>query len=259
MLEVHGLFAGYDPSYNVLHGVNLSVEPRSILAVIGSNGAGKSTLLRAISALIPVRAGEVCVDGIFMSRRSPAQLVRFGVVHVPEGRQVFPNLTVWDNLVLGGYLVRDTKVVRHRIETVLEYFPELAPRMKDFAGSLSGGQQQMLAIGRGMMADPHYILLDEPSLGLAPQATQRIFEVLLLLRENGVGILLVEQNGRLALSVADTALLLERGSVTLSGTAQELLNNEGVIEHYLGIGTVGSRGGQYHKNFRENLRRALVM
>lgn len=258
MLEIRDLFTGYEPGVDVLRGVSLTVDEARIVAVVGANGAGKSTLLRTISAVLAVRTGEVRVDGKQMEGSSPAALVRAGVAHVPEGRQVFANLTVLDNLILGAYLVRDQKILHERIESVLEYFPQLTERLKDFAGSLSGGQQQMLAIGRGMMAAPRYMLLDEPSLGLAPQVTQRIFDVLRRLRQDGVGILLVEQNGRLALSVADVGLLLERGAVTLTGTGQELLENSDVIDRYLGVGTITSADDERYRTLVESLRHALA-
>lgn len=258
MLEIRELRSGYEPGIDVLRGVDLTVAPSSIVSVVGANGAGKSTLLRTISGVLSVRHGNVVVDGTSFSHASPARLVRAGVAHVPEGRQVFANLTVLDNLVLGAYLVHDQDVIRQRIDGVLEYFPNLAERMKHYAGSLSGGQQQMLAIGRGMMAAPKYMLLDEPSLGLAPQVTERIFEALRRLRSDGVGILLVEQNGRLALAVADTGLLLERGSVTLTGTGKELLENSDVIERYLGVGTVSSGDDDRHRALVASLRLALA-
>lgn len=258
MLEIRDLRSGYEPGIDVLRDVALTVAPSSIVSVVGANGAGKSTLLRTVSGVLAARRGSIIVDGKSFARDSPAHLVRAGVAHVPEGRQVFSNLTVYDNLVLGAYLVHDQDVVRQRIETVLEYFPALSERMKHYAGSLSGGQQQMLAIGRGMMAAPKYMLLDEPSLGLAPQVTQRIFEALRRLRSDGVGILLVEQNGRLALSVANTGLLLERGAVTLSGTGQELLQNSDVIERYLGVGSISAGDDDRHRALVASLRSALA-
>lgn len=238
MLEVQELRSGYEMGIDVLRGVTVTVESGRIVSVIGSNGAGKSTLLRTISAILKPRGGRILVDGELMSRSSPAVVVRAGVVHVPEGRQVFPNLTVGENLEVGAYLVRDPKAVRRRILSTVELFPELGRRLNEYAGALSGGQQQMLAIGRGLMANPRYILLDEPSLGLAPQVTQRIFQVLDRLRSEGVGILLVEQNGRLALSVSDVAILLERGLSTLEGTGDKLLHDGDVIKRYLGVGKV---------------------
>ncbi|HVA99986.1 MAG TPA: ABC transporter ATP-binding protein [Acidimicrobiales bacterium] len=257
MLEVSNLCAGYDAG-EVLHGVSFSVEPGSVVAVVGANGAGKSTALMAISGLLKATQGEVRVDGKLMSGASTDEMVRAGVAHVPEGRQVFTNLTVSDNLVLGAYATREAHHVDRRFEEVLEIFPELRSRLRNYAGSLSGGQQQMLAMGRGLMSDPRYLMLDEPSLGLAPQVTERIFEVIGSLAEQGKGILLVEQNGRLALSVAKQAFLIEKGTITMSGTGHEMLADESVIEHYLGVGSGGAAGfGGREEVLRVALERAM--
>ena len=239
MLELTDIRAGYD-AQEVLHGLSLSVAPGEILAIVGVNGAGKSTTLKVISGLLRARHGAVVVDGRRLSGGSAAEAVRAGVAHVPEGRQVFPNMTVRENLLLGGYAA-GKKATGRRIDAVIGTFPEMADRLGAYAGSLSGGQQQMMAIGRGLMSDPRYLLLDEPSLGLAPQVTRRIFDVIVRLREAGKGILLVEQNGRLALAVADHAFLLERGTVTLTGTGKELLANEEVVERYLGVGAAQAK------------------
>jgi branched-chain amino acid transport system ATP-binding protein len=234
MLELTGIRAGYE-SEEILHGLSFSVAPGTIVAVVGVNGAGKSTTLKVISGLLRPRGGAVTVDGRRLGGGSADEAVRAGVAHVPEGRQVFANMTVRENLLLGAYAVR--KSATTRVDEVLGVFPELSSRLGHYAGSLSGGQQQMLAIARGLMSDPKYLLLDEPSLGLAPQVTERIFNVIATLREAGKGILLVEQNGRLALGVAQRAFLLERGAITLTGTGAELLANAEVIERYLGVGT----------------------
>jgi branched-chain amino acid transport system ATP-binding protein len=235
MLELNGIRAGYDGG-EVLHGLSLSVPPAEIVAIVGVNGAGKSTTLKVVSGLLRPRQGEVIVDGRHLSGGSAAEAVRAGIAHVPEGRQVFPNMTVRENLLLGAYAAARAEMGR-RIDAVLAVFPEMVPRLSAYAGSLSGGQQQMLAIGRGLMSDPRYLLLDEPSLGLAPQVTRRIFDVIVQLRDAGKGVLLVEQNGRLALEVAQRAFLLERGAITLTGTGEELLANTEVVERYLGVGT----------------------
>lgn len=241
MLELTEIRAGYE-SEEILHGLSFSVPPATIIAVVGVNGAGKSTTLRVISGLIRPRGGTVTVDGRRLAGGSAEEAVRAGVAHVPEGRQVFGNMSVRENLLLGAYAIRkaaarEQGAHRARLDDVLAVFPELSSRLGHYAGSLSGGQQQMLAIARGLMSDPRYLLLDEPSLGLAPQVTRRIFGVISALREAGKGILLVEQNGRLALSIAQQAFLLERGSITLTGTGAELLENAEVVERYLGVGT----------------------
>ena len=248
MLELTGIRAGYG-SEEILHGLSFSVPPATIVAVVGVNGAGKSTTLKVISGLLRPRSGTVTVDGRHLTGGSTDGAVRAGVAHVPEGRQVFANMTERENLLLGAYAVRRVAARgqgphRARLDEVLAIFPELSSRLGHYAGSLSGGQQQMLAIARGLMSDPRYLLLDEPSLGLAPQVTERIFDVITALRDAGKGILLVEQNGRLALGVAQQAFLLERGSVTLTGTGAELLGNAEVIERYLGVGTVTSQDTQ---------------
>jgi branched-chain amino acid transport system ATP-binding protein len=239
MLELNGIRAGYDAG-EVLHGLSLSVPPAEIVAIVGVNGAGKSTTLKVVSGLLRARQGEVTVDGRHLSGGSAAEAVRAGIAHVPEGRQIFPNMTVRENLLLGAYAAGKAEVGR-RIDAVLTVFPEMVPRLSAYAGSLSGGQQQMLAIGRGLMSDPRYLLLDEPSLGLAPQVTRRIFDVIVQLRDAGKGVLLVEQNGRLALEVAQRAFLLERGAITLTGTGGELLANTEVVERYLGVGTAAAK------------------
>jgi branched-chain amino acid transport system ATP-binding protein len=233
------------------------VAPGSIVSLVGANGAGKSTTLKAISGLLAPSEGTIAVEGTTLRGGSSQEAVKAGLAHVPEGRQVFTNMTVADNLSLGSYATRRVgEPVQRRLEGVLELFGELAGRLGEYAGSLSGGQQQMLAIGRGLMADPRYLLLDEPSVGLAPQVTNRIFEAIERLRDAGKGILLVEQNGRLALAVSERALLLESGSITLSGTGSELLANEEVVERYLGVGaSVGS--GARRETLAAELGRAL--
>ena len=238
MLELTDIHAGYG-SEEVLHGISLTVPAQAIVAIVGVNGAGKSTTLKVISGLQRARQGQVTVDGKRLRGGSTDEAVRAGVVHVPEGRQVFPNLTVRENLLLGAYSAREAGA-RQRMDAALGVFPELTPRLAAYAGSLSGGQQQMLAIARGLMSEPRYVLLDEPSLGLSPQAARRIFDVIVRLAGQGKGVLLVEQNGRLALGIAHRALLLERGSVTLTGTGAEMLENAEVVERYLGVGAAAA-------------------
>lgn len=245
MLELTEIRAGYE-SEEILHGLSFSVAPGTIVAVVGVNGAGKSTTLKVISGLLRPRGGTVTVDGRRLAGGSTDESVRAGVAHVPEGRQVFSNMTVRENLLLGAYAVRNSGAHRGRLDEALGVFPELSSRLAHYAGSLSGGQQQMLAIARGLMSDPRYLLLDEPSLGLAPQVTERIFTVITTLREAGKGILLVEQNGRLALGIAQQAFLLERGAITLTGTGAELLGNAEVIERYLGVGTATGQATRQH-------------
>jgi branched-chain amino acid transport system ATP-binding protein len=240
----------------VLHGLSFSVSPGTITAVVGVNGAGKSTTLKVISGLVKARKGTLSVDGRPLRGGSAGEMVRAGVVHIPEGRQVFPDMTVRENLQLGGYSVAAGKLAK-RLDEVLGIFPELTERLAAYAGSLSGGQQQMLAIGRGLMSDPRYILLDEPSLGLAPQVITRIFEVIVTLKDTGKGVLLVEQNGQLALGIAQQAFLLEGGAITLTGTGAELLANSEVIDRYLGVGT-SAQGSTRQSDWTGMLRSALA-
>jgi branched-chain amino acid transport system ATP-binding protein len=234
MLELTDIYAGYE-NRDVLHGLSFAVPPAEIVAIVGVNGAGKSTTLKVISGLLKARSGTLSVDGRPLRGGSASETVRAGVAHVPEGRQVFPDMSVRENLQLGGYSVAGSKL-KARFDEALGIFPELSSRLGAYAGSLSGGQQQMLAIGRGLMSDPRYILLDEPSLGLAPQVITRIFDVVVALREAGKGVLLVEQNGQLALGIAQRAFLLESGKITLTGTGAELLANSEVVDRYLGVG-----------------------
>ncbi len=257
MLQVEALRAGYEGA-DVLHGVSLSVEPSTVAAVIGANGAGKSTLLRAMSGLIRRSGGSVSVDGERLQFRSEREVVRAGIAHVPEGRQVFANLTVRENLQLGAYALKSRRELASRLEDMLGLFPDLRTRLRHYAGSLSGGQQQMLAIARGLMGLPRYLLLDEPSLGLAPLVVEVIFRVIVELRQRDVGILLVEQNGWQALTNADRAYLLEQGRITLSGTGKELLENPAVVERYLGVGSsIGDT--ERGRGIGEQLRRALAI
>ena len=256
MLQIDELRAGYDGG-DVLHGVSLCVTPGSVVAVIGSNGAGKTTTLRAVSGLIRPTSGTVSVDGRRLRLRSEREVVQAGIAHVPEGRQVFANLTVLENLRLGAYATARSADIPGRLEDMLGLFPDLRPRLSDYAGSLSGGQQQMLAIGRGLMGSPRYLLLDEPSLGLAPQVVDKIFAVIAQLRARGVGILLIEQNGRLALGAADQGCLLEQGRITLSGTGCSLLADPDVVQRYLGVGSAAA-GGPGQQALADRLRRALV-
>ncbi len=255
MLVIDSLDAGYDRT-PVLHSVSITVRPASMVAVIGANGAGKSTLLRAVSGLIKPSGGTVSVDGHSVKYRSEREVVQAGISHVPEGRQVFANLTVQENLRLGGYTTRRRGDLSARQSDLIDLFPELGSRFRSYAGSLSGGQQQMLAIARGLMAGPRYLLLDEPSLGLAPQVVDKIFVALLSLRQRGVGILLVEQNGRMALANADEGCLLEQGHLTMSGTGRKLLGDPAVVEKYLGVGSsIG--GSERQKAIASRLASAL--
>jgi branched-chain amino acid transport system ATP-binding protein len=230
LLELQNVDAGYGP-VQVLHGVTLSVDEGELVAVLGANGAGKTTTLRAVSGMVK-RRGEITFEGRRLSS-SPEGTARAGIAHVPEGRGTFRELSVWDNLRLGAYSRRGD--IKGEAQRVLEYFPRLQERRDQQAGKLSGGEQQMLALGRAMMARPKLLLLDEPSLGLAPLVVQAIFEVLERMKaDNGLSVLVVEQNAGLALEHAARAYVLEVGHVVLTGTSDELRKDESVRRSYLG-------------------------
>jgi branched-chain amino acid transport system ATP-binding protein len=219
----------------VLKGVSLDVRAGEIVTVIGSNGAGKTTLLRAISGLAPIVAGEVMLEGRPIHRYPPHRISRLGVAHIPQGRQIIPDLTVEDNLRLGGYrLARDRAKVREFMAREYERFPRLSERRDQIAGSLSGGEQQMLAIARGLMMDPRFVMTDEPSLGLAPKVVDEIMATLEALNRHGVTILLVEQAAAEALVLAHRGYVIRTGEVFLAGSADELRRDPRVIEGYLG-------------------------
>jgi branched-chain amino acid transport system ATP-binding protein len=233
-LQIADLEVGYDRSL-VLHGISLEVADGTITSVLGANGAGKSTLLRTISGVLRLRRGRVEYDGQRIDHLSPHEIVRHGIAHVPEGRQLFPELTVLENLRLGGYPVRDGVEVPKRLALIFEYFPMLATRQNQLAGTLSGGEQQMLALGRALMAQPRLLLLDEPSMGLAPRLVERFLGIIETLnRQEGLTVLLVEQNVRLALGLASTAYVLESGRVVASGPASALRSEPLIREFYLG-------------------------
>jgi branched-chain amino acid transport system ATP-binding protein len=233
LLDIRDLYAGYG-ALDVLRGVTLHVAPGELVAVLGPNGAGKSTLLRTISRYeTNVRSGSIAFDGHDLLRATTEQTVRYGCLHVPEGRRLFTELSVDDNLRLGGYAANPA-TREADLAAVYETFPRLAERRMQTAFSLSGGEQQMLAIGRALMAKPKLLMLDEPSTGLAPQIVDQIFAIIAELRRRGTAVLLVEQNAYLTLAHADRAYVLEGGAVALSGTAAELRDDERVKAIYLG-------------------------
>ena len=232
MLKIHGLRSGYG-KIEVLHDVDVTIEPGQIVTLIGANGAGKTTLLKTISGLIRPTAGTIQFDGKSIARRPPHKIVRLGLSQVPEGRAILKRMSVLDNLRMGAFTRNDSEISRD-IDAVFERFPALAERRGQMAVTLSGGEQQMLAIGRALMARPTLLLLDEPSLGLAPKFITRIFLTLRELKKEGKTILLVEQNARQALQVADHGYVMERGRIVLSGSGQELLSMPEVQRTYLG-------------------------
>ena len=215
-----------------LKGISIQVEKGEIVTLIGANGAGKSTTLRAISGLVPIKTGTITYDGSVISGQSPQKIVSEGICMVPEGRRVFPNLTVLENLRIGAYLRKDD--IQPDIDHVYQLFPRLKERSWQLAGTFSGGEQQMLAVGRALMMRPKLLMMDEPSLGLAPLVIRDIFSIIRTLHEEGITILLVEQNANAALRVADSAYVLETGSLGMHGTGEELLNDPRVKDAYLG-------------------------
>ena len=232
-LTVHDVHVSYG-KVRALQGVTLSVAERQIVSIVGSNGAGKSTILKTVMGLLPITSGEVRFGEQRLDRLSPPEIVRAGVSICPEGRRLFPEMTVQENLRMGGYQ-RDRARVAAGLEEVYAYFPVLAERRHSPAGSLSGGQQQMLAIGRALMPGPRLLLLDEPSLGLAPLVVQDIARIIQTIHARGVSVVLVEQNARMALRLSDRAYVLETGRITLHGTGQALLQDPQVQRSYLGL------------------------
>ena len=218
-----------------VRGVSFDVEEGEIVTLIGANGAGKSTILKTISGLNKTASGEIYFEGKRIDRLLTHDIVRIGVSQVPEGRKLFPRMTVMENLEMGAYLRSSTKDVEGDFTRVFKYFPVLGDRRKQHAGSLSGGEQQMLAIGRSLMARPRLMLLDEPSIGLSPLMSQTIAKIISVINEEGVSILLVEQNAKLALKLAHRGYVLETGRIALSGAAAELLRDDAVKSAYLGV------------------------
>jgi branched-chain amino acid transport system ATP-binding protein len=233
LLELKSVCVGYG-HHRVLEDVNLTLDRGEIVTLLGANGAGKSTLAKAVSGLLRPLSGTILLDGAPIEALPPAERLRRGIAHVPEGRQIFAGMTVEENLALGAYAVSDADYA-DQLEAMWALFPLLRQRMRDIAGNFSGGQQQMLAIARGLMSKPKLLVLDEPSLGVAPLLVAEIFRLIVALREQGITILLAEQNARQALSIADRGYVFESGRITLSGTASDLLNSPEIAERYLGM------------------------
>lgn len=231
ILEIRDLSV-YFGGIRAVSDVSLQVEAGKIITLIGANGAGKSTLMRAVAGTVKLQSGEILFEGNPINGLSPDKIVKQGITMVPEGRHVFPNLTVLENLKIGAYLRKDS--LSADIEYVYSLFPRLKERSWQKAGTLSGGEQQMLAVGRALMSKPKLIMMDEPSLGLAPLVVQDIFKIIRTINDQGITVLLNEQNANMALKIADYAFVMETGNVTMSGTGAELLSNESVKEAYLG-------------------------
>ncbi|HLJ01677.1 MAG TPA: ABC transporter ATP-binding protein [Bradyrhizobium sp.] len=234
LLELKSVSIGYG-HHPVLEDIHLTLDRGEIVTLLGANGAGKSTLAKAVSGLLRTSSGAILLDGAPIEALPPAERLRRGIAHVPEGRQIFAGMTVAENLELGAY-ARSKADYAGQLEAVWALFPLLRQRKNDLAGNFSGGQQQMLAIARGLMAKPKLLVLDEPSLGVAPLLVAEIFRLIVALREQGITILLAEQNARAALSIADRGYVFEQGRIALSGSARDLLNSPEIAERYLGVG-----------------------
>lgn len=232
-LSVKNLTTGYD-KVNVLHDVSIEVEPGKITCILGSNGAGKSTLIRSILGLTPPRQGEIWWDGRNLAGEKTHKIIASGIARIPEGRKVFPRMTVGENLALGAFLETSPARIRERLARVYEIFPQLKERSVQLAGTMSGGEQAMVSIGRGLMAEPKLLLIDEPSLGLSPLYVKENFKVIQQINDLGVTVLLVEQNARQTLAIAHYGYVLSQGKVVASGTAQALSENDNVRSAYFG-------------------------
>lgn len=233
MLHIENLQVYYG-AINAIKGISFDVEQGEIIALIGANGAGKTTILHTISGLVPAKSGSITFNGTELTKTPAHKIVSMGMAHVPEGRRIFQELTVYENLMLGAFTRKDKAEIEKTLEEVFKRFPRLEERRTQIAGTLSGGEQQMLAMGRALMSHPSIILMDEPSMGLSPLYVSEIFDIIQSVNESGTTVLLVEQNAKKALSVADRAYVLETGKIVLSGDAHELMNNDSVKKAYLG-------------------------
>ena len=233
LLEIKDLEVNYGV-IKAIKGVSFDVNEGEIIALIGANGAGKTTILHTITGLIQAKKGSIVFDGKELTKTPPHKIVSMGMAHVPEGRRIFQQLSVLENLKLGAYTRKDKSEIASTLKMVYERFPRLEERKNQVAGTLSGGEQQMLAMGRALMPKPRIILMDEPSMGLSPLLVSEIFDIIKVINESGTTVLLVEQNAKKALSIADRAYVLETGKITLSGDAKDLINDESVKKAYLG-------------------------
>ena len=233
MLTIKDLHVHYG-AIQALKGVSLEVANGELVSLIGANGAGKTTTLHTISGLLQASSGEVLLDGVNLQKLPSHKIIENGIAQVPEGRHVFAQMTVLENLYMGAYIMRDKAKVQENLDWVFSHFPRLKERSRQLAGTLSGGEQQMLATGRALMTNPKILLMDEPSMGLSPLLVSEIFNIIKELHKDGITILLVEQNAKMALSVADRAYVLENGKISMSGDAKELLNDSRVKKAYLG-------------------------
>ena len=233
MLEIKDLCVNYGV-IKALKGITFEVNEGEVIALIGANGAGKTTTLHTITGLLSAKSGSIILDGKDITKTAAHKIVKMGIAHVPEGRRIFQNLTVLDNIRLGAFTRKDKDSIAQDIEKVYKLFPRLEERKTQIAGTLSGGEQQMLAMGRALMSKPRIVVMDEPSMGLSPILVSEIFEIIESIRKQGTTVLLVEQNAKKALSIADRAYVLETGKIVLSGKASDLINDESVKKAYLG-------------------------
>jgi branched-chain amino acid transport system ATP-binding protein len=240
-ITIRGLVAGYGQG-DILRGVDLDVASGSIACVIGPNGAGKSTVLKAISGLLSCRLGSIAIGETEVVGRSAREVLALGAVHVPQERSLFPLMTVWDNILIGGHVLKDQRVVRHRADALAERFPLIRERRRDQAGALSGGQQKLIEIARALLLEPKVILMDEPSMGLDPKSRHVVFETIRTLNEGGRTVLLVEQNARAGLAVAHQGAVMDAGVVRLVGASGDLLTDARVAEMYLGAAPTRAGG-----------------
>ena len=233
MLDIKDLNVFYG-AIHALKGISLTVDEGELVSLIGANGAGKTTTLHTISGLLTAASGSITLDGKDLQKVAPNKIISMGLAHVPEGRHVFARMTVEENLRMGAYIIKDQKKISENLENVYSHFPRLKERSRQLAGTLSGGEQQMLATGRALMTNPKIVLMDEPSMGLSPLLVKEIFSIIQELHESGITILLVEQNAKMALAVSDRAYVLETGCISMSGKASELAEDDRVRKAYLG-------------------------
>ena len=233
MLHIEDLHVSYG-AINAINGISFDVDEGEIIALIGANGAGKTTVLHTITGLVPPKSGSIVFNGTDLTKTPAHKIVSMGMAHVPEGRRIFQQLSVYENLMLGAFTRKDKAEIQESVENVFKRFPRLKERRNQIAGTLSGGEQQMLAMGRALMSHPSIILMDEPSMGLSPLYVSEIFDIIRSVNESGTTVLLVEQNAKKALSIANRAYVLETGNIVLSGDAKELMNNDSVKKAYLG-------------------------
>ena len=233
MLKIENLHIKYG-AIHAVKGIDIEVNEGEIVTLIGANGAGKTSILKALSGLVKPSEGTITYDGKVLNKKSAQDIMKAGISHVPEGRRIFADMTVLENLELGAYQRKDKEGIKKDLEAIYERFPILKDRSKQAAGTLSGGEQQMLAIGRAIMGHPRLLMLDEPSMGLAPLVIDELFEKIVEINKSGTPVLLVEQNAKLALKVSDRAYILERGNISLSGKSKDLINDKRVTEAYLG-------------------------